>query len=581
MPSSGDVDAVDASQRADSQVRVYGVPPREGAAPDEIVDGFLEAMTSVDIQFATARKYLTKQAARSWKPGAGVTVLADGPTARTVPSSGKDDDGRAYDLTGAQIAQLDGQHAYRPAPKGYGKQIHLVREEGPSGREWRIDALPDGLLLGQSDFQRIFRPVNKYYFAADEDQLVADPVYLRQSIDPETRMDPVTQSVKALLDGPTGWLSPVVDSRFPSGTALKAGVKSLAVDEQNTLKVPLNGKASDVDSKRCQQMAAQLLYTVRDLTSSRIGRVELRGPSGSLCVLSEGQADDFVPDRRTVEPPHQYYVDEKARLVRMPSGTESDEAAEPAPGPLGTGGQVRLRAAAVSRDERFAAGVSHDGHSLFVTPLAEGGEMGNSVVTSQDPTPNGGLSAPSWDGRGDLWVADRDPGHSRLLMLDDGAGQPVEVGINGLNGGHVEELRVSADGVRIALLVSQGGKKTLQIGLIERIVQDGKPKVSVIELHQSAPQMEVSAMSWAGPSRLVVVGREAGGVEQLRYIQTDGSTAGAGVLPGANQVKAVAAADDDRLPLLALSEEDGIVKLPPGENWKTVDKEGSSPVYPG
>ena len=40
----------------------------------------------------------------------------------------------------------------------------------------------------------------------------------------------------------------------------------------------------------------------------------------------------------------------------------------------------------------------------------------------------------------------------------------------------------------------------------------------------SRPSMEqVTAMSWAGDSRLVVVGREQGGVQQMRYVQVDGS----------------------------------------------------------
>lgn len=48
-----------------------------------------------------------------------------------------------------------------------------------------------------------------------------------------------------------------------------------------------------------------------------------------------------------------------------------------------------------------------------------------------------------------------------------------------------------------------------------------------------------------------------------------------------NQVTAVAAADDDQLPLMADTESDGIVKLSPGDNWQTVLKGGSSLVYPG
>jgi hypothetical protein len=45
-------------------------------------------------------------------------------------------------------------------------------------------------------------------------------------------------------------------------------------------------------------------------------------------------------------------------------------------------------------------------------------------------------------------------------------------------------------------------------------------------------------------------------------------------------VKSIAASQDDRLPLVAYSE-DGIVRLPSGAQWQKVVKDGSAPVYPG
>jgi hypothetical protein len=45
-------------------------------------------------------------------------------------------------------------------------------------------------------------------------------------------------------------------------------------------------------------------------------------------------------------------------------------------------------------------------------------------------------------------------------------------------------------------------------------------------------------------------------------------------------VKEIAASEDDKLPLVAYSE-DGIVRLPTGAQWQKVVKTGSAPVYPG
>ncbi|MFI5757452.1 LpqB family beta-propeller domain-containing protein [Streptomyces sp. NPDC051569] len=584
IPDSGDVEPVKASPPGESQVRVYAVPPRDKAEPDEIVDGFLEAMTSDDPDFAMARKYLTKRAAGWWQPEAGTTVLRVAPVpASPKDPSGADEPGLTYPLYGDRIADVDSSHAYEPdEPSAYNQSIRLVQQNAPSGgKEWRIDSLPQGLVLGESDFQRNYRSVNKYYFASGENWLVADPVYIRQRIDPTTRMDPVTQAVKVLLDGPTNWLEPVVDSPFPTGTALQKGTRSLEFDDRNALKVPLNGNAAKAGHAQCRKMAAQVLFTLRDLTSTPVGQVELLAGGSSLCVLGGAQAEEFAPDRISGRADNPYFIDDRGRLSLLSGGNGETVDRTRVIGPFGTGA-TKLGSVAVSRDEKHAAGISEGGEALFVSSILSNGELEGALVTSAGARPADRLSAPSWDGRGDLWVADRDPAKPRLLRFEDGAGTPRKVTVEGLDGARIEALRVSADGVRIALLLSKDGRTTLQIGRVERGASAAGPTVSVTELHAAAPQMEtVTAVSWAGPSRLVVVGKEARGVQQVRYIQTDGSTSAASVLPGLNQVTAIAAAEDDRQPLVADSGEAGIVRLPTGANWQTMVEAGSSPVYPG
>lgn len=589
MPVTGDVKAVDASQPGDSQVQVYAVPPREGAAPIEVVDGFLESMTSDDPDFRTTRKYLTVEAARTWQPSEGITVLAKAPNRNgpTIHDKARRTTETTYTLNGDQVASVDAQSSYRPlAPSEYAQTLHLVREKGTDGKqEWRIDIVPDGLVLGQSDFKRLYRSVNKYYFAAgrtdERPALVADPVYVRNRTDPVTRMDTATQTVRTLLAGPSNWLRPVVDSRFPAGTALKSGVTSLAPDDQNVLKVPLNKKADKVGQGACRMMAAQVLFTLRDLTSARVGQVELQGARGPLCSLGADEAEDFSSNHGSDAPDSQYFVDDKGHVQRIPGSSKGAGDPEPVTGPLGDGA-VAMSAVGVARDEQLAAGVSENQQNLYVSSVVVESEPAAPVVTSKAKDPEDRLSAPSWDGNGDLWVADRDPADPRLLRLADGAGEPQEVAVPGLNGGRIEALRMSADGVRIALRVSKGGHTTLHIGRVERHGSGKSEQVSVEDLRRAAPQLaDVSAVSWSGRSRLVVVGKEEGGVQQVRYVQADGSTSSSGVLPGVNQVTAVAAADDEQLPLMADTESDGIVKLSPGDNWQTVLKEGSSLVYPG
>lgn len=583
MPDSGGLGAVDMPAQ-ESRVRVIAVPPRPGADPMEIVDGFLEALTSDDPQFAMARKYLTKEASASWHPERSTTVLADGPNTDTDRTSNdREGSGYTFALSGRRVATVDGQHAYQPGKGTYAETIHLTQQKGKDGTEWRIDRLPPGVVLGESDFQRLYLPVNKYYFASASSSdgdgtqgslpLVPDPVYVRK------QPDPVAQAVDSLLDGPTNWLSPVVDSRFPSGTALEKGTKSLSPDDENRLRVPLNDRVDGVRPDRCRKMATQLFFTLRDLTPAGVEQVELQRSDGSqLCSLTADQAAADSPGRTESSPDYQYFIDAEHRLVRMPRNKDD---VEPVPGPLGDGSK-ELRSAAVARTEDRAAGVSNDGRSLYVGSLLPGGTLEKTQLRSRSNQEADGLGKPSWDGRGDLWVTDRDPKNQRLLWLAQGTGTPVEVKVQGLDEARIKAVQASSDGVRVALLVEQDHKVSLKIGRVERHGTAEEPEVSVVGLRPGAPQMEdVTAMSWAGGSRLVVVGREAGGVQQLQYVQSDGSAEAGPSVPALTGVTSIAASEDDRLPLVAHSDEDGIVRLPPGANWRTVVPEGSAPVYPG
>jgi hypothetical protein len=325
-------------------------------------------------------------------------------------------------------------------------------------------------------------------------------------------------------------------------------------------------------------MAAQLLFTLQNLTPA-VDEVELRSGRRQLCSLSEDRAEAVAARGSQKDPEYLYFIDGSHRLVRLASGSNGTDP-DPVPGPLGEGGPA-LRSAAVSRDEHDAAGVGGDGRALYVVSMVSASSLGEPVLVSQGGSEEDRLTTPSWDASGDLWVADRNPARPRLVLLEQGAGRPVEVATPGLDG-RIKDVRVAADGVRIALVVEKGGKQSLLVGRIERGGKDGgRPETSVLELRPAAPQMEeVTAMSWAGDSRLVVVGREEGGVQQMRYVQVDGSTPEGPAPAALTGVQAIAASEDDRVPLAAYSE-DGIVRLPSGGQWEKVVKEGSAPVYPG
>ena len=577
MPDSSDVSKVGSEQRpdADPQVRVFGVKPQKNEQPLEIVRGFLEATTSDEADYQTAREYLTTAEAIRWDPFARVSVVSGGPQLTPQHSLGQQDETDAtIALSADQVAALDRDQSYTPARAAYRATLHLIKT---STGDWRIDSLPDGLVLVDSDFQRIYQSVNRYYYAQlgpdtertslGEDVLVADPVYVRR------RIDPVTATVQALLAGPSAWLQPVVTSAFPSGTRLLG--EGLALDDSGGLHVKLRDAVARAGRPQCERMAAQLLHTVQDLSSARVASVEVqRADGGSVCTLGRDAAQVYAPARVEGSAGQQYYVDTANRVVSVP---QSSETARRVPGPLGDG-QLKVESVVVSRDEETAAGVSTDGRTLYVAPLAPGGAA-RTAVTSKGHNAADRLSAPSFDGLGDVWVADRDPQAPRLVMWRDG--QSMDVSVPNLADGRIEAVRGAADGVRIALLVERDGHTTLQLGRVERTGTPDRPQVSVTELRAVAPQLQdVEAVSWAGESRLVVVGRQSRGVQQLQYVDTDGSATYIPSLPGISKVSAVAASEDQSRPLL-VDTDAGMYRLPVDNDWQQVSPDGTAPVYPG
>ncbi len=116
--------------------------------------------------------------------------------------------------------------------------------------------------------------------------------------------------------------------------------------------MPLNDRASDVGTGRCEEMAAQLLFTLRGL-SPAVEEVELRADGGQLCSLTQDGAETVATRGALNQPDYLYFLDEEQKLVRIAANSSGGDA-EPVPGALGQGEQ-RLRSVAVARDERTAA----------------------------------------------------------------------------------------------------------------------------------------------------------------------------------------------------------------------------------
>lgn len=197
----------------DQFIRVIARGPRDGMTPTQIVQGFLDASASFDGDHEVARQYLTGTANSRWLPGLQVSIY-DG--AAVVTSSGN-----SVTLTASQAGRIDeiGRYSVSPPGEELRGNFQLVREDA----QWRIDRLPQGLLLSASDVDRAYRSLAVYFFNPSFAALV-----------PDARMIPVlgpgqgTTLVRYLLDGPSDWLAPAVRTGFPDGVGLN--IEAVPID---------------------------------------------------------------------------------------------------------------------------------------------------------------------------------------------------------------------------------------------------------------------------------------------------------------------------------------------------------------
>ncbi|MCG5218450.1 GerMN domain-containing protein [Streptosporangium soli] len=262
-------------------VRVVATEPRSEWTPQQVVSGFLNAMASLDDPgWKIARKYLTAEAARGWRPQVGVTVYDKGQIVK-VPLPPDDAMETEVTLKGAVTGSIDGEGKYRARsrPGGESNLQSFPLIKTPQG--WRITEVLNVLLLTEADIRRSYRPVKLYYLDHLQKGLVVDEV--RIPVDPA--QDFAESMVRRLLDGPTGTLKDAVSNALPAGTELRR-----VFTEDDKIIVDLNEAAANAISSGARggavdAMAAQIGWTLNQLTERWEVEVRVNGepfyPDGS------------------------------------------------------------------------------------------------------------------------------------------------------------------------------------------------------------------------------------------------------------------------------------------------------------
>ncbi|MGN6574106.1 MAG: hypothetical protein ACTHKG_00325, partial [Nocardioides sp.] len=185
LPSSGPVRSEPAGQQVEDEAPVDFTPggPRAGAAPIEIVRGFLVAMTATPLNTSVARRFLTAEASSRWVPERGTVVY----TEETRTAQGDD-----VNLELKDTVRLDRRGAWLGGRGDASYHLKLVRVDG----QWRITDPPNRLIIPASHFESRFTQAFLYFFDKSGEVLVPEPVYV------PTGAQATTSLITGLLGGP-------------------------------------------------------------------------------------------------------------------------------------------------------------------------------------------------------------------------------------------------------------------------------------------------------------------------------------------------------------------------------------------
>ncbi len=478
--SSPTVQITQAPTRPVQDVGVPVLPPATGATPEEVVRGFIDAAASSAPGRPVAKEYLTPEAAAAWSDAGAITVIESG-YATVASETG------SVEVTAQRVGTIDERGIFTVAGTDvFSYDFPLVEVDG----EWRISDPPDDLVILESDFQRLYDPVDAFFLDPTQRQLVPDPRYL---IGGEAQP---TALVQRLIEGPSAALALGVRNPL-AGVRL---VRTVTVEDQvATVDLDFGEMVIDANTP-LRELSAQLVWSLTGLDGQRIRSVVITADGEPLPledVPEEQTTDDwpaFDPDATPLETVG-HYLDAGALHT-------ADDGA-PVPGPAGTG-LYGLTSAAVSADVRngelnFLAGVRPGPGGATLLAGSYDGELAPVLSGST-------LSAPTVAAtRPEVWVV-RDG--TDIVRVPAG-GTPQAVSAPTLAGlGRAEIIELSPDGVRLAVVVDGPQGRRLHVGTVVRSEEGG---VAIRDLPGVAPTLApVVDVAWRSNGQLWVLAGDPG-----------------------------------------------------------------------
>ncbi len=504
LPEDGPVlDAAGAGERSEERVSsIDGRPPQPGASRLEVVKGFLDAMMAWPISTSIAKQYLTDDAAEEWRPTETVIYTKLG-QAR--------EDGATVTIPMRDAALLDDSGGWRgPIARDRSTlEFQMTVEDG----EFRILEPMDALVVTTDWFKDRYRQASLYFFDPTAQVLVPEPVFVPVGESFATNL------VEALVAGPPPRLREVVQTFIPSG--LSVGLSVPVVEGVAVL--DLQGDAPDTGASSAELMLAQLAATLAQEPAISALRVSIGGeevePPGSAAQYDVESAAEFDP--ADTGSAGVLYGLQRGRLV---SGSVDD--LRVVDGPLGRE-QRRFAAVAVAPVGDRIAAVTEDLRQVLVAPLRS--PDGETVVDTLVPDGTG-ITQPSWDASGRLWILDRGPLGARLLVSDRGI-EVREVRVPGVTSTDARRILVSRDGTRLIALVNRPEGDQL---VAARVVLDNSGRVArIVESTaiRTLTGQHAIDIAWTSSAQIAVLSpARPGELYEIETVAADGATVGVDTL---------------------------------------------------
>lgn len=474
------------------------VPPPEGASPREIVQGFLDAMTSNPDRLEVAKAYLDKDAAAKWT-GSSVVVT------QQAPLAGPETAQNTVEVTYGTVGSLSENGIYSPVLNGSGtasggKTTYNLAKN--SDGQWRIhEPLPQSLFIQVDDFLRRFTAKSVYFLDNAGTRLVPD---LRYSALGEPARETVL--LQQLVDGPRPELVNAVSAFAPAPNGSQR--LTFTSGTPNVVQVP---GAGGLDQGALRRLAAQLAFTLRE-SITFASDLQIRDGGRTLNVAGIGDTFDSsdFPDLAPVDPtftPTVTYVRDGG--VVGPDG-------KPLSGPVGTSKYGLDSAAFDSESGRtLVAGVTGaDDSGRRRLLVGDTTAMSDTGLAAASLTPAVWAPVGTTDDTDDAWAAAGSTLY-RVVQTSQASSSSrpwtaSAVSVTGPNTpitGTITALSFSPEGSRLAMVISNGGVSQVWTASVSR----NGPDAQVQQLEPITPTAyAVTDVGWRSDTSLAAVGAAAG-----------------------------------------------------------------------